>query len=370
MDMGKCRSFLIKAGAVTLAFALIYVLFGHLAPLLLPFLVAYTVAAVTRPAARFFHKRLRVPYKLGAAVLVALVYLLLCLLVLVLATELFSFAQSMVGLFDKRIAPLLDTVFDSLIAVLGDRLGGAAVFLADLKENLLDSLGARVADISTNVLTGLAQATPQAFVTVVFTVIASFFFALDHQFLLRSLSRRMSERRYKTYLRGREKLKKTVGTFVRSYALIFLITFAQLAAGLLLTGVKNPLLFALLIVVFDILPVVGSGMVLLPWALVTLVMGNTARGIGLLAVYLFVVVSRQFLEPRIIGKNTGLHPLLTLGLMYVGMRLFGGIGLFGLPLLTALLVEMERDGMIRIFPARRGAMQTSCEQRTETPDTF
>lgn len=369
MDTGKCRSFLCKAGAVTLALAFVYVLFAYLAPLLLPFLVAFAIAAVTRPVARLLARKLRVPYKLGASVLVVLVYLLLCLLVLVLSTELFSFARSMVGLFDKRIVPLLDSMFDRLIQVLGDRLGGAATFLTNLKKNLLDSLGTRVTELSTNVLTALAQATPQAFVTVVVTVIATFFFALDHDQLHGILSRRMSERRYQTYLRGRQKLKKTIGTFMRSYALIFLITFAQLAAGLLVTGVKDPLLFALLIAVFDILPVVGSGMVLLPWALVTLLTGNTARGVGLMLVYLFVVVSRQFLEPKIVGKSTGVHPLLTLGLMYVGLRLFGGVGLFGLPLLAALLAELDRDGMLRLFPRRR-TMQTSCEHGAGSAESF
>lgn len=360
MDMGKCRSFVFRAGAVMLLAALVFVLFRFLVPLLLPFLGAFAVAALARPPARFFHRRLRLPYKLAASVLVTLFYLLLCVLVLILATELFSFAGSMAGVFDKSIAPLLDTVFERLIALLDGRIAGAATFLENLRRNLLESLGARVAEISTNVLTSLAQATPQALLTVIFTVIASFFFALDHERLHRILQRRMKKERYETYLRGREKLKKTVGTFARSYALIFLITFVQLAVGLLVSGVRDPFLFAALIAVFDILPVVGSGMVLLPWALITLLTGNTARGIALLCVYLFVVVSRQFLEPKIVGKNTGMHPLLTLILMYTGLRLFGGVGLFGFPLLAALLLEMDRDGMLRP-PKRDAAMQTSCQ---------
>ena len=134
--------------------------------------------------------------------------------------------------------------------------------------------------------------------------------------------------------------------------MIFLITFGELAAGLFLVGIDHCLLIALLIALFDILPVVGSGMIMLPWALITLIRGNTPTGIGLLAVYLVVVIARQFQEPAIVGEQVGLHPLVTLMAMFIGYRLFGGLGLWGVPITCAMLQSLEKDGIIHIFPTR------------------
>ncbi len=371
MELGRCKNVLIKAAYIAMIVAVIFILFRWLVPLLLPFLIAFVVAALVRPVALSLEKRVHIPYKLSACILAACIFLLIALLVLLLGTELFSFAKSMVAGFEDRIAPLVDRLFEKLIGLVGDWSGDIAAFLYDLKANLVTTLGQKVADVSTNVLTQLAQATPQALLSVLFFIIATFFIALDYEVLYRGLERRMSEKQYQTFLTGQTKFKKTVGTFLRSYALIFLITFAQLAVGLVAAGIQNPLLFAFFIAVFDILPVVGSGMVLLPWALITLIQGNVGRGVALLLVYLFVVISRQFLEPKIVGKNTGLHPVLTLILMYVGLRLFGGIGLFGLPLLAALLRGLEQDGTICLFPKRKlPPLKTTCKKRTKNADSF
>jgi sporulation integral membrane protein YtvI len=137
--------------------------------------------------------------------------------------------------------------------------------------------------------------------------------------------------------------------FVRSYAIILLVTFSELAIGFAILGVKNVFLLALLISLFDILPVVGLGAVLLPWAAISLVTGNTALGIGLVVMYVVILVVRNIIEPKIVGDRVGLHPLLTLVCMFVGAKLFGVIGLFGLPVAVAILKALNDKGAIRLY---------------------
>ena len=81
--------------------------------------------------------------------------------------------------------------------------------------------------------------------------------------------------------------------------------------------------------------------------------GDYKRGIGLLVLYVIITVVRESIEPRIVGDHVGLHPLLTLMCMFVGLRVFGGLGLLGLPILCAVLVGLERDGVITLFPKRK-----------------
>ena len=86
-----------------------------------------------------------------------------------------------------------------------------------------------------------------------------------------------------------------------------------------------------------------TGLILLPWTVITFLQGNTLQGVGMAILYVVVIVVRQIMEPRIVGKQVGLPPLVTLVCMFVGTSLFGGIGLFGLPVLAAILTNLNDD---------------------------
>ena len=137
-----------------------------------------------------------------------------------------------------------------------------------------------------------------------------------------------------------------VGKYLKSYLLILLMTFAQITVGLLIIGVDNALVIALLISVFDILPIVGSGLVLAPWAAIKLLQGQLGVGIGLAVLWAVVIVVRQYAEPKIVGKQVGLHPLATLLCLWVGLKLAGGIGMFALPIGLLIIMELKAEGLI------------------------
>ena len=110
------------------------------------------------------------------------------------------------------------------------------------------------------------------------------------------------------------------------------LVFVLLTLGLWVLGVDFPLLFGALIALVDALPVFGSGTVLLPWALVALLQADKVRGIGLLLLYAALTLTRAALEPRVVGRQMGLHPLLTLMAFYLGYRLMGVAGMILLPI--------------------------------------
>ena len=106
---------------------------------------------------------------------------------------------------------------------------------------------------------------------------------------------------------------------------------------------------AVAIAIFDILPVVGSGLVLLPWTVFSLIKGDLVTGIGLAVLYVVVIIVRQIVEPKIVGDRVGLHPLVTLMSMVIGSYLFGGIGLLGLPITIALIHALNKQGAIHLY---------------------
>lgn len=97
----------------------------------------------------------------------------------------------------------------------------------------------------------------------------------------------------------------------------------------------------------DALPILGTGTVLIPAAAFNLVIGNVPRAIGFIGLYIVIMVVRQSLEPKIMGQNLGLHPLVTLISIYVGMQIFGIIGLFLGPIIVAILRALQKA---RILP--------------------
>ena len=140
-----------------------------------------------------------------------------------------------------------------------------------------------------------------------------------------------------------------IRVYIRSYSLLFLLTFTELTIGFLIFQIPHSLLVAVLIAIFDILPVLGTGGVLIPWAVILAVIGNYPLAAGILILYVIITVVRNSVEPRIVGKQIGLHPLLTLIAMFTGVSLAGLPGLILLPMAVMIFVNMEKNGAIHIF---------------------
>ena len=142
---------------------------------------------------------------------------------------------------------------------------------------------------------------------------------------------------------------------LRAYGIIMLITFFELFLGLTILNLLHitennyVVIIAIAIAIFDILPVAGSGGILVPWMLVSLVLGNTSTAIGLLIIYLVITVIRQYIEPKIVGDSLGVHPIITLAGLYFGLKLFGFIGMFVVPLTVMTLKAFNDAGRIHLY---------------------
>ena len=206
---------------------------------------------------------------------------------------------------------------------------------------------ASVAAIS--LVSSFAATLPGFFVNFIITIVVTFFLAIDYPrvtaFLMRQLPERGARllRDAKTYVGG------TLLKCIASYALICCITCGEIFLGLTVLRVDRALLIAVIIAIFDILPVLGTGGIMIPWAVVCAIIGNGGLALGLLVLYLIITVVRQTIEPRIVGSQVGLHPVVTLVSMLVGLQLFGGIGLFGLPILLSLLKNLNDKGILHFL---------------------
>ena len=186
----------------------------------------------------------------------------------------------------------------------------------------------------------MLRATPGALLFLIVTVMGTFYLSADYGLLCEGFSNLLSPASKARFEQLRCGAGRAARRYLRAYLLLFALTFCELAIGLWILKQRYVLLLALGIAAVDLLPVFGSGTVLIPWALIALLLGNHSLGLGLLILYGVITIVRQLAEPHLVGTSLGLHPFVTLGFMFVGWELFGVFGMLIAPAAAMLAKEL------------------------------
>lgn len=338
----KIYNLLIFSLALLAGGAAIYILVKYLLPLLAPFIIAWLIVTATNGASESLSEKLKIPKKI-----VRLVASLTTVLVLSLALGLLLW-QSISAMWrfltdigeGGRILDLVEKLFSSDKPLLGNLVPKE---IADLIGNSFDSFISGATSALASGATRLIGGLPTAFLFLIVTIISIIYLSIDYDgiqsfiigLLPKKLSSRMSDIRHG--------IISVIGKYIRSYGLILLITYFIIFIGLSLLRVEHSPIIALLIAFLDILPVIGVGTVLVPWSVISLALGNKFLGIGLLLLFIVNAVLRQLIEPKILGKSLNLHPLVTLGAVYLGYAIFGFMGLFILPLVAVAVSAVLKN---------------------------
>jgi sporulation integral membrane protein YtvI len=168
---------------------------------------------------------------------------------------------------------------------------------------------------------------PHYIFILIITVIASFFFARDYRLLKTDLFRTLPDNWRAPVRRVASGLHRALRGYIKAELLMVFLTGLESLAGLSILGVSYAYILAILAILLDFLPVLGIGILYLPWAIWLFFAGDPRLGIGLLLLYGIIVLVRQLIEPRILAQNMGLHPLTTLIAIYMGLMLLGFWGL-------------------------------------------
>ena len=328
----------------------LYAALRLLLPAAYPFLIALALGALVHSGARRLSKLTGVATRACAFFLVTLLLLALSVLVFVVCRRLVFELGKAVRFLLQNSSRLSDSLYLicerlPLLRELSDTLGGL-----DIAERAT-SLLARLASALGTALTGIIKATPAALLSVGVGMISLYYVSLEFDKIrafFAALTSRLPES-VKTLSGGfLHTLLTTSLAYLKAELKMFALTLAECFLGLLIICPQYACLGAIAIATLDALPIVGAGIVLVPWAIVSLLGGKTLTGIGLLVLYLTVTVVRQIAEPRIVGKNIGLHPLASLVAMYVGYRLFGVFGMLLCPIAVAV-ARGARDAVFKLF---------------------
>lgn len=356
MNIETQKRFLIRIGFWAVVILLVILCLKYVLPFLLPFVVAFLIAALLNRPIMFLAEKLNGKRVVPAILMTLLFYVAAAALFSLLGLRVFMFVwetvRALPQIYRNTLEPALETMFSSLEVYLDELDPAVVTALTDNMNSALGSLGSFVTNASVRIISyisGVAAAVPGSFLNVIITIIVTFFLAIDYPKATGFILRQLPEKADFYIGEVRDYVGGTLLKCLASYALILCITFLEISVGLTVLRVPNAILIALCIAVFDILPVLGTGGIMIPWGIISLIMGKWVLGLGLLALYLIITVIRNIIEPKIVGHQVGLHPVVTLLSMLAGLQLFGIIGLFGFPITLSLLKNLNDRGVIHIL---------------------
>ena len=350
--MEKRKAFLINFLYFALLLCAAFLVLKYGLPMLAPFVIAFVIAYLLKKPVIYLARKLRLPRKPVAILLVLVFYSTIGLLISLLGIRAFSSSKDLVLNLPQIYAAHVEPVLTGIFGNIEQSLKNLVSALEELFNQFIQSLGQMVSSLSMGamgLISGAASSLPGLFIKLLLMIISTFFIAADYEMLTGFFLRQLGGKSKQVFLQIKEYVVGTLFVCIRSYALIMTITFIELSIGLSIIGVKNSILIAFLISVFDVLPVLGTGGIMIPWMVIAALTGDYPLSLGLLIVYLFITVIRNIIEPKIVGSQIGLHPVVTLASMFVGVQLLGVIGLFGFPISLSLLRHLNETGTIHIF---------------------
>lgn len=376
----KRKSFIINVIYFTMIIGAFYLFMRFAFWPLFPFLFALFFAMIfQKPVQKITEKT---PLKRGlVSFLIALLVLLIILGLMTLvgtriATEVKGFVKYLTETFEN-IPDFINRAeawaLDSASRLPAAFRSTATANISNLADKLLASFAEEGTDAATQTgsrfdftklvspLSGVistARQVPSILIAVVVTFIAACFITADYDRIVGFIKRQLPRKKRDTLSRTKHLAMNTVGKMATAYCIIICITCAELGIGL--TALKLMkiytggyiFLISFGIALVDILPILGSGTVLIPWAVVSLITGNVAMGIGLIVIYVVISVLRQFIEPRLVAGQLGLPPIVTLMGMYIGLKLFGVLGMFIVPITVNIIKVLNDDGVIKIWRSK------------------
>lgn len=350
-NYGLYRRLILRFIILVLGLAFVFLALPRLIRLFLPFLIAFGVVMLINPLVHRINKRFGISRRMIALVVDVVVFGLIAsilgIIVYTLIIEAVALATYLQANMDRIIQSLdglennlswiysflpqwfVDTLTifeDRLIMFLQDSSGSILSFILNLTRSLTLTIG--------NFVIGLLIA-----------ILAAYFMLVEYSRVSTMSRRRMGRRFSRTLILLKKSVIQSLGGFFRSQLLIAGIAFVVMYLALVLYGQAYALLIAFILAIVDLLPLIGTIAVLLPWGLLAMLNGDIQKGIFLIGLGIGFFLLRRILEPKIVGSQTGLHPLVALVSIYVGLQISGVWGAILGPLVVMLVLSVYKTGI-------------------------
>lgn len=348
-------AFLLTALSLALSVLLAWGAIKYLLPCILPFLLAFLTAWLLEPVAGYLRKHLHFRRSFASAVCVTFLLLaiigVLSLIISRLIYQAINFFRELPSLL-SGIPPLIENLEETFNRYIKSAPMEMQEYLSGAMDGMAQKtteIPARLSESAISLLTHWAGNTPGTLLFCAAYAIGSYFISRNYSdikyFVIRQIPLRFRDQAKNL----KRDLLDGIVLWLKAQLTLICLTFLELFIALTFLGFRYSALIALITALIDALPILGSGIVLIPWALMLFLTGSSTRAVGLIATSLLVTTARSFLEPRLVGAKFGVNPAATLFSMYTGFRLCGVWGMVLFPLALLLLKQMNDKGYIKLW---------------------
>ncbi|SFI82359.1 sporulation integral membrane protein YtvI [Thermoflavimicrobium dichotomicum] len=351
------RTLLVLLIATAIFFALYFIL-----PLVYPFIIAWVIAMLLDPMVNWLEKKARFPRWLAVTlvllVLLSLISIFLIFLISELVVALARLADELPDFFKKMTQLFMDTFQDNQnIRKIVETVQNYLTHNPQHQQNIVNSISnnielmaKKVSELITELLAGIGtflSNLPYFITVLIFIILATFFISLDWPRIKQKLYHITPKPLKKTGGMVFYGLKKALFGFIRAQLVLITITGLIMLVGLVILQIEHAVSIAFFIAIIDLLPYLGVGAAIVPWSLYLFLTDQFSLAFGLLIIYAVIIVVRQFLEPKLVANNVGLDPLIVLIALFVGLNLFGVLGLIIGPVITVVLLTLNQANVFR-----------------------
>ena len=317
---------------------------SKLAVFYMPFLIAFIISLMIEPAIRYLMKKANLTRRMSSIIIFLIVFSLIIGSVtwgiVSLISESTNLLQTLNLYIDKAYAQIQNAVGKMSITKINIS-SNVSNLLQDASTEILFKISGWLTEFLTkfiNVITSI----PTIAIYTVITILALYFICTDRIYILDMMEHHMPSKWVQKIAIHIKEITKSLGGYLKAEATLIMVSFIISVVGLYIfklvgMNVKYPLLIALAIGFVDALPILGSGTVMVPWAIASALNGDLKLGIAIIALWIIMSVVRQFLEPKIVSGKIGIHPIFTLIAMYTGFKVIGVMGMLVGPIVLIIL---------------------------------
>lgn len=317
----------------------------------MPFVIGWIISQLASPVVRFFEEKLKVRRK-GASVIV-IVAVLSAVIVLVYAVGSILVREG-IG-FINELPMMLEGIRGEFVKV-GTNLQGIYNRLPEDMQNTLYRIGTEMSgyfggmmeDAGTptfEAVSNVAKQIPDIFLGTIMCILSAYFFVADKNYMSDAMQKYLPDSIRYQYNLIRRSFRKAVGGYFKAQLKIEFWIYLLLVLGLLTLHVPYALLVALGIAFMDLLPVFGTGTIMIPWAIVEILSKNYSMAVGLLIIWCVTQLVRQVIQPKIVGDSIGMDAIPTLFLLFIGYKAAGVIGMILAVPIGIIIVNLYEEGV-------------------------
>lgn len=349
-NINKQKIFIIKFLYFILILGIIFFIFKYALPVLFPFLVAFSISIILRHPVDFISKHLKINRKFVGVLLLLLLYGSISFVFIFFGTKLFRYIgelfQKLPEIYTTNIEPVLNIIIYKIQDIIPEL--NVVLDLENISKYIMNIINS-ISFSAVNLIASIATKIPSFLVKFIFAIIASFLCTLDYYKVTGFIMRQFPERVQEIIINVKQNIFGTIVKFLKAYSILMFVTFIQLSIGLTIFNIPNAITLAVIFSMLDVLPAIGVGGLLIPWSIIEFIKGNYDLAIGLLVIYGIISIVRSILEPKVIGKQIGLNPLITLTSMFLGAEILGFFGIFIFPIIATIIKYLNDSGTLKLF---------------------